>query len=294
VDVIMPRMDGTGMLGGMELLDLIKDNFPDIPVLAMADYHNSEAEWKLRRLKFPLIMKPRKNEIENQAMLESFAERLLIELALIGSGKGEGPWNGKVNLGDELRLEMGEDAPLTSVQPVAQSAGIAHLRGMLEELHNPSLGGGIILLVLRFATEFMDRAVIFAVKDDEIVGLGQFGIGDKGTLADSVIRNMKIPIDEESVFSLVMEAQQSVKIKPADGVWNNYLMERLGGSPIEVFVGPIVSEGKVVSILYGDNFPDKKPIGDTESLEIFLSQAGLAMEKAILQRRLKEKGLEGV
>jgi len=48
----------------------------------------------------------------------------------------------------------------------------------------------------------------------------------------------------------------------------------------------------VVAVLYGDNLPDTKPIGDTDSLEIFLSQAGLAMEKALLQRRLKEKSRE--
>ena len=77
-------------------------------------------------------------------------------------------------------------------------------------------------------------------------------------------------------------------------MWNRYLFGQLGGgAPTEVFVGPIVSEGKVVALLYGDNLPEKKPIGDTDSLEIFLSQAGLAMEKAILQRRLKEKSPEG-
>jgi len=42
----------------------------------------------------------------------------------------------------------------------------------------------------------------------------------------------------------------------------------------------------VVAVLYGDNLPDEKPIGDTEALEIFLSQAGLAMEKALLERRM--------
>jgi hypothetical protein len=43
-------------------------------------------------------------------------------------------------------------------------------------------------------------------------------------------------------------------------------------------------------VLYGDNLPDEKPIGDTESLEIFLSQAGMAMEKALLERRIVSKG----
>ena len=100
---------------------------------------------------------------------------------------------------------------------------------------------------------------------------------------------------ESSLFSQVIEVRMPLKIKPADNRWNRYLMQKLGGAePVEVFVGPIVSEDKVVALLYGDNLPDKKPIGDTESLEIFLSQAGMAMEKAILQRRLMEKDLEGM
>jgi CheY-like chemotaxis protein len=294
VDLIMPKMDGSGMLGGVELLELIKDNFPDISVLAMADYHNSEAERKVRRMRFPLLMKPRITEIRDNDLLLTFVGRLLAELAKVRSGGG-GPteWSDKVNLGDELRLEMGEE-PAT-FGPVVQSAGISLLRGMLEELHNPSLGGGFILLVLRFASEFMNRAVVFIVKKEEIVGLGQFGIDDIDGLADSQIRNMKIPRGENSIFAQIIETQVSVKIKPDDGEWNRYLLGQLGGGlPTEVFVGPIVSEGKVVALLYGDNLPEKKPIGDTDSLEIFLSQAGLAMEKALLQRRLKEISLEGM
>ena len=51
-------------------------------------------------------------------------------------------------------------------------------------------------------------------------------------------------------------------------------------------------EGKVVALLYGDNVPGNGPIPDTDSLEIFLSQAGLAMERALLQRRLQGKARE--
>jgi hypothetical protein len=46
----------------------------------------------------------------------------------------------------------------------------------------------------------------------------------------------------------------------------------------------------VVALLYGDNLPEEKPVGDTDSLEIFLGQAGIAMEKALLQRRLRDQG----
>jgi hypothetical protein len=46
--------------------------------------------------------------------------------------------------------------------------------------------------------------------------------------------------------------------------------------------------------LYGDNLPGEEPIGDTDALEIFLSQAGLAMEKGILERKLKSRSMEGM
>jgi hypothetical protein len=254
----------------------------------MADYHNSEAEWKVRRLRFPLIMKPRRNELGDSDVLRIFVKSLLAELARIRSGDGPAEWNDKVNLGDELRMEMGEESAPSS-GPVVQSTGISLLRGMLEELNNPSLGGDIILLVLRFASEFVNRAVIFIVKEEDVVGLGQFGIADNDGSADFTIKNMRMPRRENTLFNQVIDTQVSVKINLDDSLWNRYLFGQLGGgAPTEVFVGPIVSEGKAVALLYGDNLPEKKPIGDTDSLEIFLSQAGLAMEKALLQRRLKE------
>jgi CheY-like chemotaxis protein len=292
VDLIMPRMDGSGILGGLELLELIGNNFADLPVLVMSDYHNSDAERKVKGMGFPLIIKPRKTELGDPVLLEAFKESLLPELASVESSGGMAVPNDKINIGDELRLEMGEERS-SQDKPVEQSTGITLLRGMLDELNNPSLGGGIILLVLRFASEFMNRAVILIVKRDEIAGLGQFGINDNEAVADSKVRNMRIPRGEPSLFSEVIDSQLPVKAKPDVSKWTRYFIEQLGGDPpAEFFIGPIVSEGKVVAVLYGDNLPDTKPIGDTDSLEIFLSQAGLAMEKALLQRRLKEKSRE--
>lgn len=292
VDLVMPRMDGSGVLGGVELLELIHNNFPDLPVLAMADCHNSDAERKVRKMGFAFIMKPRKAEFADAAALGPFADRLLAKLGQAESGEGLSDWNDKVNIGDELRFEMGEE-PAAATFNAPQSTGISLLRGMMEELYDPALGGGIILLVLRFASEFMNRAVVFFVKRDEIAGLGQFGIIDQEGLAESKVRNLRIPRGEVSLFSQVIESQLPVKIKPDDSEWSRHLLSQLGGDPVEVFLGPIVSEGKVVAVLYGDNLPEKAPIGDTDALEIFLSQAGLAMEKALLLRRLKEKSPEG-
>jgi len=286
VDLIMPRMDGTGILGGLELMELVRNNFPDLPLLALSDFRNEDAQRKARGMGVPIIMKPLKGELSEG--IPAFTPSLLAGLAKVESDGG-GLTLSRVNIGDELRLEMGEE-PALSVNPISQSIGISQLRGMLEELNNPSLGGEIILLVLRFAAEFMNRAVVLLVKKDAIQGLGQFGIEDRDGSADARIRNIRIPRGEPSLFAPVLESRFPLKGELDDSRWSNFFLGQLGDArPVEIFVGPIVSEGKVVAVLYGDNLPEDKPIGDTDSLEIFLSQAGIAMEKALLQRRLQDQ-----
>lgn len=293
LDLLMPKMDGTGIMGGIELLDLIRANFSDIPVLAMTDRNNEEAEQELSRMGYPFIMKPGEDEIGDPGAVNDFMAGLLSGLNGVRTSRGTFEADENVNLGDELRQELGEE-PATNPPSVVQSTGISLLRGMLEELNDPAPEGGITLLVLRFAAEFMNRGVIFTVRREKIEGLGQFGINSKRGSADAIVRSMKIPRGEDSLFTGVMEARASLKVVPNDGRWTRYILENLGGeAPAEIFLGPIVSEGKVVAILYGDNLPENKTIGDTDSLEIFLSQAGVAMEKALLQRKLKGMGVEG-
>lgn len=292
VDLIMPKMDGSGVLGGLELLEIMRNNFQDLPVLALADYRSADAERKVREMGFAYLVKPRKGEVSDSLLMSSFSDKLLPALARAESGEKLQEWSDKVNIGDELRLEMG-DALASDLPKGRESTGISLLRGMLEELNNPSLGGGIILLVLRFASEFMNRAVIFIVKRDEVVGLGQFGVDDSDGHANQKVRGLRIPRNEPSLFSRVIDTGAAAKTAPENSGWDLHMIDELGGgTPSEVFMGPIVSEGKVVAVLYGDNIPENNPIGDTEALEIFLSQAGLAMEKALLQRKLKDKSQE--
>jgi hypothetical protein len=51
---------------------------------------------------------------------------------------------------------------------------------------------------------------------------------------------------------------------------------------------PLIVDEKVALIVYGDNLPEKKAIQGVETLEIFMNQAGMALEKALLERRIAE------
>lgn len=291
IDLIMPRLNGTGILGGLELLEYVRERFPQLAVFVMSDHSNLEAEEKVRQFGVPAVMpKPKKNEIREErglSVLQAFAETMAVFLG--DASETEIPAESATyNWGAELLKEMGEESTADRPGKGPESPGLHLLKGMLQELHNPSLGGGIILLVLRFASELMNRAVIFLVKEKEIVGLGQFGIELSGEMADVRVRRMKIPRGDESIFNGVVAERSARRVRLGNSRWDLYLKKQLGGDdPEEIFLGPIVSEGQVVAVLYGDNLPERKQIVDTESLEIFLSQAGLAMEKALLERRLR-------
>ncbi len=288
LDLIMPRMDGSGILGGLELLELINSNFPELSVLVMSDYRNSDAERRIREAGAEFMLKPRVSELSVPDASGLFSAKIVKALDRAARGAREENPATDVNLGDELRLELGDIGEQHS-STVVPSTGISKLRGMLEELNDPALGGGVILLLLRFASEFVGRAVILLVKQAHIVGIGQFGIETGDSSADKAVRSLRIPVDEESLFTPVFENRVSLKTSPGRGVWNDYFFGKIGGNPSEVFLGPLINEGEVVAILYGDNLPDGKPLGDTDSLEIFLSQAGVAMEKALLTQRLKSR-----
>lgn len=181
-------------------------------------------------------------------------------------------------------------SPQSQPKPFSQERkDLALLTSMIAELSGPSTSSEITLLILRFASELMNRAVLFLVKKEDIVGLGQFGIVFKEGSADMRIRDVKIPLQDQSILRDVIEKKITFRGQLPPGKWNDYLVEQLGGErPAEVFISPLISDGRVIGLLYGDNIPKKERIADTEGLEAFIKVAGFAFGKVLLERRLQE------
>lgn len=164
---------------------------------------------------------------------------------------------------------------------------ISALKSLTQELRFPNSASEITLLVLRFASDIFQRGVLFMVGKNEMVGLGQFGLEIER--ADEKVRETVIRPDNSSFLKKIIIEQRPYKgVLEKDQV-TQHMMDELGGVwPHEVAVFPVIAEGKVVGILFCDNMTAKTSIGETEGLEIFISHAGLALEKSLLQRRLQE------
>jgi hypothetical protein len=177
----------------------------------------------------------------------------------------------------------------TRIEKEVSRKDITALRSMFDELRFPTATAEVTLLILRYASEVVNRAVLFMVKKDEVRGLGQFGIELKGKSADQVVRNIKIPLNQPSLFLSVIESRRSYLGALDSYPSNTYLMNELGGvMPEAVLAIPLVVDGKVALVVYGDNLPERRPIRGMDTLEIFMNQAGMALEKALLEKRIAE------
>lgn len=289
VDLIMPKMDGSGVLGGVELLEILHINFKDVPIIVMTDYHHADAESRVREMGCAFIMKPRRLEIADSTLVQDFLGLLCDEVRRSEAGEEVPEWQERFNLGDEMRTEMGDDDVPIEVK-LKNNSGLSLLRLMLEELNNPELQDDVLLLVLRFASEFLNRAIVFTVHDKVVSGAGQFGISGGTISGDERVRTIRFPLEVDSMFHDSSRTHQAVTFVPHPTPLDTHIFEQLGGGiPVEAFIGPLVSHSRVIGFLYGDNLPEKRTIGDTETLSIFLSQAGIAMEKSMLEKKLHER-----
>jgi hypothetical protein len=195
----------------------------------------------------------------------------------------------KENL-EELSGEEGSDAweEDWGEHPVVSGRkDISALKSLTQELRFPNSTSEITLLILRFASDIFQRGVLFMVGENELTGLGQFGLEIER--ADEKIRETVLVYAESPFLRGIIESGQSFKGSlEKDPVTESLIRELGGGWPPEIIFFPVITEEKVVALLYCDNAPSGDPFSETEGLDIFISQAGLALEKSLLQRRLHE------
>jgi hypothetical protein len=170
------------------------------------------------------------------------------------------------------------------------SENLRNLRSVSERIRDPANHGEVLKLVLKFASESVSRVAMFMVRDETALGVAQIGLPRGGGPGDAQFREIELPAAEVEWFKHVLEARSSL-CSPAIGEGDRALARRIGDrEPAQAYVAPIVSGGRVVALLYADNLPGEEPLGDTSVIEIALHEAGLALERALLQRALAQIG----
>lgn len=190
---------------------------------------------------------------------------------------------------DVLREAVrGARGPVQGSRPRSGSP-LERLRSVSDRLRDPGRQGDVLSVVLDFAAKQLARVAIFMLRDDAVVGMAQRGLSRAGGPDDERLRKLVCSRRElPELFERALEDRRGVR-GPMPDPESSRLVRSLGHTaPRQAYVAPIESGGCVAALLYGDNLPIESPLPDTTALEIVLHEAGLALDRALLERALED------
>jgi hypothetical protein len=178
----------------------------------------------------------------------------------------------------------------TSARRRAANA-LGRLKGVSERLRDPATQGEVLTLVLDYAADAFARVAMFMVRDEVAVGMAQRGLPPTGGPDDAGLRAMELGAGAlPELFEEVL-TQRTARRRGMHGELDRRFAMRIGAAtPREAYAAPIESGGRVVALIYADNLPDERPLPDTTAFEIVLHEAGLVLDRAVLERALAERG----
>jgi len=289
-DLGMPASGGASFHGGFEIVKRLWKMNLRPPVLMMTESLNQSLRLRARQMGVqsfvfkPTLSKlnPRQFEADLSAFAFKLARDVLPTLAERAVLRAVAP---------PRRAKPAAAAPdAWPGGPLAEDEArpFEFLRRRLMELRHPGDANQIATLVMKVAREFFERAILFVVKNDTARGLGGFGLAPHDETLNLLARQITIPLTEPSVFYGVIHARKPWTSPPLTDRWGAHLMGRIGRFQSRgVALLPLVAHRETIALLFGDNPETGREPAGLEALEVFVHQAGIALENVFLQKKLQ-------
>jgi CheY-like chemotaxis protein len=286
-DLGMPASGGASFHGGFEVVKRLWKMNLRPPVLMMTESLSQSLRLRARQMgeqSFdfkPTLSKlnPRQFEADISAFAAKLVSDVLPPLAEAAALKRPSPPKKKAAA-----------AGAKAAGPPAEDAArdLELLKRRLVELRQGGDSNQIAVLVMKVSREFFERAILFVVKNDEARGLGGFGLAPREETLNLLARQVAIPLDEPSVFRDVADARKAfVGPAPADR-WMGHLLGRIGRFQSRgVVLLPLVAHRETIALVFGDNPETGRDPAGLEALEVYVQQAGIALENVFLQRKIQ-------
>jgi CheY-like chemotaxis protein len=289
IDLGMPTSGGTSFQGGFEVVKRLWKMNLRPNVLLMTDSFNAAIQARARQMGIQnFIFKPGLSKLDPEqfeADLRAFATKILRDLLprLDGGGAEAAPHVPK----PAAASRAAAPAPAPPPSPEELSREFAMLQRRLEELRRPQDPSQISALVMRVAREFFERAILFVVKNEHARGLGGFGAAPREEKLGLIVREVAITLDEPSVFSRVAFERRPYLGEIPDDRWTGLLFGKIGKFRASTMaLLPLLTNRETIALLYGDNPESGQAPSRLQGLEVFINQAGIALENAFLQRKV--------
>jgi CheY-like chemotaxis protein len=285
-DLGMPTSGGSSFHGGFEVVKRLWKMNVRPPVLMMTESLNPALQLRAKQMGISsFVFKPglsKLNPKQFEADLLAFAGKIARDIL---PRLGDAPASRPARPERAASPGPGDGGPATAEELSRQ---FVILQRRLGELRGPTDANQISVLIMKVAREFFERAILFLVKNDEIRGLGGFGSAPKGQRINLLVREVVIPLADSSLFQGAVSDAKPYAGSLPEGKWSSYLMGKIGRfASGNVAVMPLVTHRETIAVLFGDNPETGRPFGRLDALEVFVNQAGVALERVFLQRKLQ-------
>lgn len=162
------------------------------------------------------------------------------------------------------------------------------LRRYLDRLQKVEKAPDISLLVLQYIGEIFERTLTLIVSKSELISERSIGfLADKNE-GVCAAQKIKIPIEEGSLFSNVIQSGQIRFDSNRDDSIVKYLFHEMG-APLEstLFLAPLTINGRTITLTYADFGNEKSSPVSLDLISLFIEQAGHAMKNALTAKAVK-------
>ena len=187
------------------------------------------------------------------------------------SGHPETPLSSAIT----AHLEAAREQKLTASSPVATpAADFSLIKSAIDEIRSQQTQADMLGAVLRNAVNFADRAALFVVKGDQVIGWRSCDVHDRSQLKPVPLAPLPL-----SGNTLISQAARSGAAESASGTSTEDagLIEQLGGEPQQLAAVPLVIRSRTVGVLYADSAWPHRDAIQTVALEILASVAGMSI-----------------
>jgi CheY-like chemotaxis protein len=273
VDLKMPTSTERSFFGGFELIRRVHRNHPEVPVLLMTETLSDKARARAKELGIRrLAHKPTLSKIDEKLYvqdLREFASTIAGQLAKLQEDRPSGG-NGRA----------------TEPSPPA-GGSMDFLASMTKKLVEPGASTDVSRLLMEVAASFLERGVLFVVKGDAARGLAAFGVGRSAKHCTETAQGMSVEIAHTPAFAEAVRRGSAYRLSNDLSSLDGPMFKAIGrGQASEAVLIPLLYNRATLLLLYGDNAPSGRALGDLGGLELFIAQAGMALENKLLQRKL--------
>jgi CheY-like chemotaxis protein len=275
-DLKMPTTTGKSFFGGFELARRLQKLEEPVPVLLMVERLSDKARRRaldlgIRKVAFkPALSKLDVGQYKSD--LRSFGHVILRELGELADHKTPKAQE------EQRAAEASQD----------RTPMLEYLASMTEQLIDPRRSVDISRMVLQVAERFFERGILFLLKNERASGLSGFGLAQSERENVSLAQQLAIEIEGAGPFQEVVTRRKTQRLETELDLMEPTLFSHIGrGRAAEGALVPMLNNAEVLLILYGDNALTGKTLVPLTGLEVFMGQAGMALENVFLQGKLR-------